>query len=180
MVQNSESNESISDPCRIVLRQAGPQGTGTITSTPSNLPTMVQDKRVQPSTYEHKPGLGTGAKAGIIIAIVLGVLFSLALGIHIFVRRKKKMSTKSEMNANNLQDNNTRGPPEQNTVPGMEEDSPGTFMLDGVSRFEADGKSIYKAELPEISSPLTAELSPDQEIIELPADIRFETEKHKQ
>jgi hypothetical protein len=146
-----------------VLRQAGPQGTGTVTSTPSNLPTAIQNKRPQPSTNEHKSGLSKGAKTGIITAVVLGVLTFTALGLYTFFGRKRSASA----------------PLENASTPKEDERGPDTVMLDGASRLEADGKPIYIAELPETTRPVIAELSRDTEISELSAVSEDDFEKRR-
>jgi hypothetical protein len=91
------------------------------------------------------------------------VLASIALGVCFIVRRKKKKSV----------------PLENHVIPSVDEKGPNAAMLDGASVFEADGKSVFKAELPETSEPVIAELSPAYEILELPGDTEYNTAREK-
>jgi hypothetical protein len=162
-IQNPQTIGTALDGCQIVLRQAGTQGTGTITSTPTNLPTAVQEKRPQTTVHESKSALSNGAKAGITTAVVISVLTSIALGAYVFIKKKKR----------------TNPPVDNHANPPINEEGQDTVMLDGASVFEADSKSVFQAELPETSEPPIAELSPAYEILELQGDTEYNTTRHK-
>jgi hypothetical protein len=164
-VQQPEPTESVSDGCRIILRQAGPKGTGTVTSTPTNLPTATPTRRPIIPVHEPKPALSNGAKAGIITAVVLCVLTSIALGIYIFSRRKR--NTNPPINNNN----DAKSP--------MDEISPVSDMLDGTDKFEADSKPVFRAELSGNTTPPLVELSHEYEIRELSAVKEYDDEKRR-
>jgi hypothetical protein len=172
-IQKSDATGSSSDACQIVMRQAGPQGTGTITSTPSNLPTATQDKSFIASTASSNPKsvLSNGAKGGIIAAVVLAVLISLALCMNMLARRKRKRSALVDEAVHNPVD----APAEDKSPDTKAQECTSPVILDGANRFEADGKPVLGTELPEFAEPMYAELAADQEIIELPAKTKYDT-----
>lgn len=161
-LQNSEAISTTSDACRIVLRQAGPQGTGTITSTPINLPTATQVKVAKYSDTVSKFALSGGAKAGIITASILGTLGAITLGVFVFAKRKRAKS--APLNA-------------VDSISKQEDLSPAPPLSKRVPTFEADGKNINTIELPDTPIRAIAELSPDYEIVELPAGNEYNDEK---
>lgn len=160
-IRNSETNEATSDACQIVLRQAGVQGTGTITSTPSNLPTATPPKRLvqsQSSTSIANPSMSTGVMAGIITPVILVTLIAIALIIWIFIRRKRKSTS----------------PPTTNNLPISPEQKPSFDDPQTIGKPEADSGAIFElpeavTELPETTLINLSELEGDQQFIELPS-----------
>jgi hypothetical protein len=166
-IQKVEGPESTSDACRIVLRQAGSQGTGTITSTPTNLPTATQNRDFTTNPHETKSKLSNGSKAGIITAVVLCLSILAAVIVFMCLRRKRK--TKHVETAANA-------PTDDNSFATSDTKDQAAVFLDKGSGFEAgnkaveaDGKAVVLAELPDTSKPAMVELSGDQEISELSA-----------
>jgi len=165
--QTSEGNETASDACQIVLRQAGPQGTGTITSTPSNLPTITPTSRstLSASLNNSKSKLGTGAMAGVIAPIVLVVLSVIAFGIWRFSRRKK--TTTAPANDSSVgQASQEHDLKDQKSVSDLNTNV-STYKPNDCEELEANSVAI--PELPENGFMVMAELVGDQEFIELPA-----------
>jgi hypothetical protein len=81
---------SLANDCQVLLRQAGPDGTGTVTSTPLSLPTEPKSF-VSPTTNS----LHTGAKVGIGIGISCFVILCLLLGTYLWARKRRARAAAS-------------------------------------------------------------------------------------
>ena len=93
--------QAINDTCDALLRQARPDGSGTITSYPAGTtPTAVGDvaarqNGVGATSDDSSGGLSSGAKAGIGVGVALGVLLLLGVVAFFLIRRRKAKNTKN-------------------------------------------------------------------------------------
>jgi hypothetical protein len=88
VMQKATPLASLASDCRVLLRQAGPDGKGTITFTPSSVPT--DSSSFVPS---NKGDLNTGARVGIGVSIGGFVILCVSLGFYLRARRQNKTVT---------------------------------------------------------------------------------------
>jgi 1,3-beta-glucanosyltransferase GAS1 len=117
------------DPdCEVFLRQAGTSATGSVTFTPTN---------AQRNNSPLSRTLNTGSRVGIAIGTIgfILLLFILAIGIHIRLKRRTSVSSPMDILSGKpeLQDTS------QNPVP-----RPTPFELGSSERHELEGTTAYE------------------------------------
>jgi hypothetical protein len=89
ILQNPKSPELLPNDCKILLRQAGPEGTGTVTL----FPTATSDTNSEFAKSSSK--LNSGAKVAIGVSIGIVAVLSIALLLCFRHRRRKSSNTQT-------------------------------------------------------------------------------------
>jgi hypothetical protein len=84
IIRQATPSASLPTDCQVLLRQAGPEGTGTITFEPATVATKSGS-----SSSSSRTVLKSGAKAGIVTGVCTFVILSVAIGVYIWLRKGK-------------------------------------------------------------------------------------------
>jgi len=149
--------KALDNDCRVMLQQAGPNGTGTVTFT-----STAEVKEVIPGNRQpSQGGLSRGAQIGIGVGVSLGIAALVGiLAILLRTRRKRRETVGAE-----LEDSSKA------TEAGKQEqlDSNEVSELEGKTPTEMDG-SAKRHELSPDTERQVHELSPEAERYEFPGE----------